>query len=183
MIRILTTVLLILCLTASGALSLSKDHLVGTYGLYNKFTDTAFTKELAEVTIVMECQQINDADPTHYKYESSLIGKDKVFNRKDGQWREWGTAGDRSLIAERTHTSVADQDWSGSNLNKGDEYQNHQKWVYDFVLFKYMSTWYMTHMDGSPLVPGRKTHDGANPRIDERLCKRPDESWQDRESR
>jgi hypothetical protein len=183
MIRILATALLALTLTASGALSLSKDHLVGSYGLYNKFTDTAYAKELAGVTIVMECQQINDADATHYKYESSLTGKVRVFNGNDSQWYEWGTAGDRSLIAERTTVAFADQDWSGSNLKKGDEYQHHQKWVYDFASFNYTVTWYMTHMDGSPLVPGRKTHDGANPRIYERLCKRPDESWQDRAKR
>lgn len=76
---------------------------------YKKFIDTSFTKEFVEVTIVMECQQINEADPTHYKYESSLTGKDKVFSRKDGQWHERDTAGDRSLIAERTTVPLSDE--------------------------------------------------------------------------
>ena len=151
-------------------------------------------------TIVMECQRANEAGFTNYKYESPLFGKAKVFIREDGKWLEWNLSGtkddkrivvrkktvdvgERGAVRENTADVVADQDWSGSNLKKGDEYQIYAKWVLDFAFFKYTQTTYMTKMDGSPLVPGKMDHDRAKPEIKERLCKKPDESWEDRETR
>jgi hypothetical protein len=46
-----------------------------------------------------------------------------------------------------------------------------------------MRTGYFTKIDGSPLVPGREGHDRAKPEVKERLCKKPDESWEDRDKR
>ena len=136
-------------------------------------------------TIVMECQKATEADPTHWKYESPLIGKAKVFFRKDGQWLKWRGArvGERSAVREATDDLVADKDYGGSNIKKGDESQHHYKWVVDFAFFEYTRTVYRTKMDGSPLVPGREGYDRAKPEVKERLCKKPDESWQDRAKR
>ena len=135
----------------------------------------------------MECRKMHEGDDTHYKYESPLIGKAKVFSRQDGQWLEWPArgvrVGERSVAAEETFDRVADKDYGGANLKEGDEYQDHYKWVLDFAFFKYTLTRYMTKMDGSPLVPGKERHDRAKPEIKERLCKKPDESWLDRQKR
>ena len=135
-------------------------------------------------TILMECRKAVDDDPTHWKYESPLIGKAKVFSRQDGQWIEWNVSdvriGERSAVREKAFDEVAEWDNSESNLKKGDEYQNHSKWVLDFAFFKKTRTVYMTKMDGAPLVPGDERHDRAKPEIKERLCKKPDESWEDR---
>jgi len=135
-------------------------------------------------TIEWECRKAGESDDTHYKYESPLIGKAKMFTREDGQWVKWTSSGtkvgERSAVDETTSNDVSDEDYPGSNLKKGDEYQNHFKWVFDFAFFKYTRTFYRTKMDGSPLVPGQVGHDRAKPEIKERLCRSPDESWKDR---
>ena len=132
-------------------------------------------------TIVMECVPLVSNGAIHFKYENPLIGKAKVFFREDGQWVEWAArVGERSAVEERTDDEVADKDYGGSNLKKGDEYQEHVKWVFDFAFFQYTRTAYMTKMDGSPLVPGKEKHDRAKPEIKEMRCKKPDESWRDR---
>ncbi|MEK9943042.1 MAG: hypothetical protein VW771_11275 [Gammaproteobacteria bacterium] len=135
--------------------------------------------------IEMECRKAYEGDLTHYKYEGPLFGKAKVFYREDGRWREIPGArvGERSAVREATFDRVADKDYGGSNLKKGDEYQQHVKWVFDFAFFKYTRTFYLTKMDGSPLVPGEEGHDRAKPEIKELLCKKPDESWADRQKR
>jgi hypothetical protein len=134
-------------------------------------------------TIVMECQKAVDADLTHLKYESPLIGAAKVFYRKDGQWVKSSQAEvvrERGAVLKRTADQIADKDYGGSNLKKGDKYQDHIKWVLDFAFFKYTRTAYRTKMDGSPLVPGEVGDDRAKPKIIEKRCKKPDESWADR---
>jgi hypothetical protein len=128
----------------------------------------------------MECRKATEADATHQKYESPLLGKAKVFSREDGQWVKWPEArvGERSAVRERRTDKVADATYIG--LKKGDEYQEYNKWVFDFAFFKYTRTLYLTKMDGSPLVPGKEKYDRAKPEIIEKPCKKPDESWKDR---
>jgi hypothetical protein len=65
-------------------------------------------------------------------------------------------------------------------LKKGDEYQDYQKWVFDFAFVKYTRTAYRTKVYGLPLVRGKEGHGRAKLEIKERLCKKPDESWEDR---
>ena len=136
-------------------------------------------------TIEMECEKANDVDLTHFKYENPLIGEAKMFGRLDGKWGQAALArvSERSAVIEETRDNVADQDWPGSNVKKGDEWQLHVKWVYDFAFFQYTYTFYRTKMDGSPQIPGRVGHDRAKPEVKERLCKKPDESWEDRKNR
>jgi hypothetical protein len=132
-------------------------------------------------TIVMECQ--NEDGGSLYKYEGGWRGW-AVFYQEDGKWlkmQEWPvvSVSNGAATAEYVFGAVADKDYLGSNLKKGDEYQDHQKWVFDFAFFKYTRTAYRTKMDGSPLVRGKEGHDRAKPDIKERLCKKPDESWLD----
>ena len=133
-------------------------------------------------TVLMECQKVVDAEPSHWKYKTPPIGKAKVFYRKDGNWirHAYARVEGHSFVVERTDFEVADKDYPVSNLKKGDEYQEHYKWVRDITSLKYTRTWYMTKMDGSPLVLGKEGHDRAKPDIKERLCKKPNESWEDR---
>ena len=94
-------------------------------------------------TIVMECVKFADYNSntqkmegpyhSHFKYEKPLFGEAKVFMREDGQWRKIAaTIADRGAVSEWTDDNVADRDYPGSNLKKGDEFRSHYKWVYDF---------------------------------------------------
>jgi hypothetical protein len=140
-------------------------------------------------TIVMECRETGDADPTRYKYESPLIGKAKVFLREDGEWvvQTGYRIDERGVVREITMDAVADDDTGelerAANMKKGDEFQLHAKWVLDFDFFEKRLSHYLTNMDGSPLAPGKESYDSATPQIDVQLCKKPDESWEDRETR
>lgn len=139
-------------------------------------------------TIMMVCQKPlgEFTDITHWKYESPLIGKAKVFKRKDREWVEWpgATVGERSAVLKEASDYVADKDYPESNVKKGDEYREHARSVYDFASIKNTRTGYFTKIDGSPLVPEKEAHDRAKPEFKEEWsCGRVDESWEDRAKR
>jgi hypothetical protein len=136
-------------------------------------------------TIVMECQKAHEHDDTLLKYENPLIGKAKIFVRRDGIWTQVASPaiGERSAVVKNTVEMKLTEDFSPWNQKAGFTFQEHTKWVYDFDFFKYKYTYYQTKMDGSPLVPGKMGHDRAEPEIRELLCKKPDESWLDRRKR
>lgn len=123
-------------------------------------------------------------DHIFWKYESPLIGKRKVFYGGDGQWElAFASAIERVAVISEILIVAAQRDRPKLNLKKGDRFQQHASWIINFGAFTLTRVFSLTQMDGAALLPGEKAYDRMNPGSINILCKKPDETWENREKR
>ena len=139
--------------------------------------------------ITMSCTYDNHMDRGKkaeriHRYVKTFIGSNKILNRVDGEWLNWGTTKNRgqkiiesklkttdrgAVLRETLQPKLIRDAWG---LKKGATVMLNLRYVLDFEFFKRTVYWYKTHMNEAPLRQGIEGLDSERPFIEEWSCKK-----------